>query len=565
MDLKNNWAGYLDRSAEQIKENIKNRIKDIVPELYDTSDNNPQNIITDIFAGLTEMLNYYIDTYARESFIQSAQMYKSMVNLVSILDYRIKANFPPSADVTFTSNLPVPEDIFIPKGTIISNGNYQYITMEDAYILTGDQSVKIKTEQKVVYYLVNTGVKTNGLPNQIFEISNKYVEKSAKVYIQGELYTLVDSFYNQGPNDKSFIVDINENKVPYIKLGDGLNGYLPTSGNNIYLTYEETDGILGFSPKGTITTLVSTLDLPSGISLSVNNEESSTTGASIEDIEDIRKNAPLHVRTLNVAVTRSDIEDLAKSFPSIKHAILKNGCSTNHVLYASVEQLDSENKNTITKDLIDELEGFINPRIVFSNHVTVKPLQITNVKLSVDVYLKYMANPTTVDLNIREAINNKYGYNADRDNNNIFLSDLVYLIDDQEGVDHNNNLNLSISPVYLEDSDEFPLTVEVLSNDTILEYEITRANTYMVVTCNNKQKYIHYSSGDPAIYNDGYIKFTWDKPFNQSDPTRWLFRIYPNNTDLVLTNAIALPVIFTSELDNVILKLHKQFADGTWE
>ena len=300
-------------------------------------------------------------------------------------------------------------------------------------------------------------------------------------------------------------------------------------------------------------------------------------GVGIESIESIRRNAPLSVRTLNVAITRADIEDLAKSFPGIKYAYLAQGCGKEHNLYAAPEQVDNAIGNTLTEAIRSDLEIFLNQRIVFSNRVLVKPLQIAKIKISVDVYLTYLGNASgsgvsteSIYKSITTAINEKYGFNASRINNSIFISDIIYLIDDQDGVDHNDNLKLTMDPIYELGSEKFMTDITMLASDKAYNYTIYKQTLTSIIvkneTTGEENTVVHLFDED-VIYNDGIITFTWkmDQDLTPEDPSTWKFRVYPNNSNYVITDSVALPVIYSMNPGITEIRLHKQLSNGNWE
>ena len=59
--VNNPWTSSLTRSFIQIKKSVVNRLIATVPELKDLSQSNLLMILVDIYAGVGEMLNYYID------------------------------------------------------------------------------------------------------------------------------------------------------------------------------------------------------------------------------------------------------------------------------------------------------------------------------------------------------------------------------------------------------------------------------------------------------------------------------------------------------------------------
>ncbi len=78
MALDNPWVGYITRSYQQIKDSLLSRMVTNNPEITDHSESNILVIIIGMFAGIAEMLGYYIDNMAREAFIATARKFTSM-------------------------------------------------------------------------------------------------------------------------------------------------------------------------------------------------------------------------------------------------------------------------------------------------------------------------------------------------------------------------------------------------------------------------------------------------------------------------------------------------------
>ena len=102
MVVKNKWVGYLDRTYQQIKSSVLSKLSIYLPEMTDHTESNPFIIEVDVWAGLTEHLNYYIDNSARESFLATARLYSSMAKIAKFSKYRLRGVIASSVTLTFT-------------------------------------------------------------------------------------------------------------------------------------------------------------------------------------------------------------------------------------------------------------------------------------------------------------------------------------------------------------------------------------------------------------------------------------------------------------------------------
>ena len=62
--LKNPWIGYIERSYEQAKKAIFDKMPYRIPEITDHTENDIFVKMISIWCGILEQLNYYIDSRA---------------------------------------------------------------------------------------------------------------------------------------------------------------------------------------------------------------------------------------------------------------------------------------------------------------------------------------------------------------------------------------------------------------------------------------------------------------------------------------------------------------------
>lgn len=327
--IKNDWIGYLDRSYLSIKTSMLARVKNSNPELTDFSESNPFVIIISIFAGIAEMLGYYIDNIAEEGFLATAQRRTSVIKHSRQNDYRIRARSAEKVDISIVWSVPVPVDFTISAGFFIqSQDGIGFYSLVDVNVLAGALSTVVPVAQVIA---INNAVVdvTDGTKNQKVNLGSSYVHKSLVLSVDSVNYTEVDSFAYLVPGSQAYIIDIDTDGNAYAILGDGIKGLLPIAGLNIGVVYNNTLGSGGKVGAGSFdnTTIVFNGVLPGGLAVtSANSALASSGGSDYEATDLIRTNAVLSLRTLDRAVTRQDFVDIASMVSGVAKADLHFCC-----------------------------------------------------------------------------------------------------------------------------------------------------------------------------------------------------------------------------------------------
>jgi hypothetical protein len=117
--------------------------------------------------------------------------------------------------------------------------------------------------------------------------------------------------------DRAFATRRSDDGVTTVQFGDGVEGArLPTGSQNLRAKYRKGIGLAGNVAAGKLTTLLSR---PLGVQ-EVNNPVAASGGEDPESRDDIRRNAPLGVLTLDRAVSLLDYENFARAFAGIAKA-----------------------------------------------------------------------------------------------------------------------------------------------------------------------------------------------------------------------------------------------------
>lgn len=334
--INNDWVGYLDRSYDQIKASLLARVKVSNPELTDHSSSNPFIILIEMFAGIAEMLGYYLDNVGQETYLATAQRRSSIIRHTRALDYRVLARNPERVDLEIIWSFAVPSTFTLAAGlTIQSEDGVPYILLEDQQVLIGSTSSLIPITQVVTVDQSSYAV-TDGSQNQKVSLGSTYVDSTAQVFISSIEYTEQKTFAHSSATDKHFIVEVEEDGNAYLVFGDGLRGYIPPTSINIHALFKTSSGPDGKVGAGKFddSTLVLNSVLPGILDVqSANSLLGSSGGTYYEEAERIRKNAIAGIRTLDRMVTRKDHQDIIEAVPGIAKAGIDFDCGKSIDIY----------------------------------------------------------------------------------------------------------------------------------------------------------------------------------------------------------------------------------------
>lgn len=556
MPLKNNWVGYLERGYLQIKQSILNRVRVKVPEITDFSESNIFVIITSIMAGLVEQLHYYIDQLMRESFIVTARRYTSVVRHARMFDYRIKASFPSSTVLTldFIKNgepytLQSGESETLLQGhTFTTSSGLSFRSTNNVTATVGQYNINIPVSQfelKQDEFTINSSD-----PDQAYPIGLKYVHGSMSLVISGTPWIEVNSFARSLSSDNHFIIDISEDGMAYLIFGDGNRGNIPPNGGNAIMDYQITEAVRGNVNPGSIINM-GNKNWDYVDSVNINQYNNSTGGVGYEDINSIKRNVPLSLRTLDRAVTRKDYEDVALLHPGVNMAYVDFECGkfVDLYVYPYGGGLAQQGLLGSVKDWFEDyrmVTTFVNPR----------PAGESMIVLNLEVTGRFKMKSQVIEDKVRSALMDNYGLGKSRINRAIRKSDVYALVDNQPPVDfliihemyiipysfplnHNNPLNLSLKPLDYGSSAKFRVTYMGSGSFQLQEGLVPIATLIL----------------NEELEVSGFkIKI---KPGSYTNGDQWEFTYYPSGSDIVL-NDNSIPILTD---DNLTLTINEVITE----
>ena len=300
-------------------------------EWTDLNATDPGVIILDYVHALVDMMNYYQDHQALETFITTAKERANIFRLAKQLSYQIRSAKGAVCEVEFSTPLIHDYTIKIPKYTKVSTENrINYLTTEEAYLLPGKSSILVPCAQgeiKTITYQ-GTGISRfsniSGAVNQSIRLIDNNIDIDS-INIEdsvGRIWSSVDYIVFSRENDRVYQVELNPDDSVSIKFGDGERGIVPKESDMLTITYISTLAEEGRVGAGALIHLNNVIENDKGqyIEFLVTNPKASIGGSSSQSSRDIRELAPGSIKAQNRAVTLNDFENLAKLVDGVAEA-----------------------------------------------------------------------------------------------------------------------------------------------------------------------------------------------------------------------------------------------------
>lgn len=456
MGITNKWLNPYQRSYQQIKAKLVESLMGLKdPQgqklITDYSEGNILIIILSLFAAIAEVLHYYVDNMARETFLSTARRYDSVVKHGALVDYHARAAIAATVDVILSRSITgnsIGAKLTIPHGTLFtdSSGNswlsardviwYSNVTtckvpiiQHERYTASALNNMVIPTGDRVI---LNLGTLPNG----------KYYEQgSMSLQIGGETWVLVDTFAKSKPTDKHFMVSVDEALNPYIMFGDGTFGKKPAAGAKITnVVFYLTNGSQGNVKSNTITSVPSIIS-SSITDATVSNAYDAGGGSNYENFIMLKEHIPLSVKTLGVAITKEDFESLAMLVDGVNKAKADYECGRKLTVYIS-----PDGGAVASSELINRVYNLLSQRAPMTTWLKVKSAGKVQIILEMDVTGKKSYKTAEIQTQILTALYNAYSPEQAQIGGSVRVSDIYALIDNLSTVDYLRLTKFYIKP-----------------------------------------------------------------------------------------------------------------------
>ena len=456
MGITNKWLNPYQRSYQQIKAKLVESLmglkdKDGQKLITDYSEGNILIIILSLFAAIAEVLHYYVDNMARETFLSTARRYDSVVKHGALVDYHARAAIAATVDVILSRSITgnsIGAKLTIPQGTLFTDqsGN-SWLSARDVTWYSNVTTCKVPIIQHEKYttsalnnMVIPTGdrvqLNLGTLPN------GKYYEHgSMSLQIGGESWVLVETFAKSKPTDKHFMVSVDESLNPYIMFGDGTFGKKPAAGAKITnVVFYLTNGSQGNVKSNTITSVPSVIS-SSITDATVSNAYDAGGGSNYENFTMLKEHIPLSVKTLGVAITKEDFESLAMLVDGVNKAKADYECGRKLTVYIS-----PNGGAVASSELISRVYNLLSQRAPMTTWLKVKSAGKVQIILEMDVTGKKSYKTAEIQTQILTALYNAYSPEQAEIGGSVRVSDIYALIDNLSTIDYLHLTKFYIKP-----------------------------------------------------------------------------------------------------------------------
>lgn len=456
MGITNKWLNPYQRSYQQIKAKLIEALTNIKDKdgktlITDYSEGNILIIILSLFAAIAEVLHFYIDNMARETFLSTSRKYSSVIKHGALVDYHARGAIASSVDVTVSRNTfgdSIGAKLTIPFGTKFTdqNGN-TWLSARDVVWYPNVTSVKVPVIQHELY--IDSQVNGMVIPSDERVIitlgslpNGKYYEHGTmSLKIGGESWALVRTLAYSKPTDKHFMVTVDESLKPYIHFGDGVFGMKPVVGKKISnVSFYLTTGIAGNIKSNTITSVPNIIST-SISDATVSNAYNAAGGSNYEDFDMLKEHIPLSVKTLGVAITKEDFENLAMLVDGVNKAKAEYECGRKLTIY-----INPDNGSVAGSDRIKKVYDTLSQNSPMTTWLKVKTAGKASIILDIEVTGKKSYKTPEIQSQILTALFNAYSPEEAEIGGKVRISDIYALIDNLSMVDYLHIINFYIKP-----------------------------------------------------------------------------------------------------------------------
>ena len=451
---------YMARDYTSLLRAMRDQIPHKLAQWQDfTNEADFGNVLLELFAHMGDILSYYQDRVANESFLSTARTRRSVIEHLRLIGYELgtaaaaatslRLSVPatetrtvtigrgdafatkssrdrPSVRFEYTQSSPLTVDFATVPVDPATGRKVVTIPVEEGRLITGELLGTATDARDQRYPLAHTGV--------LLRRSDPGQQPARDVVLVTQLAGVVDewtrrdtlAFSQSGQRD--YVVEVDADDRAMIRFGDGTFGAIPPAGAQIRVTYRAGGGQAGNVLAGTVTTVV---DSPQLVLLGakVTNPEPATGGAEREDIAHAVRQAPAVFRSLRRAVTAADYEALALSYEGVgKVRAVGTGWNVVTLFVAP------EGGGKVSDVLAAGLRGYLEDKRMLGQIVEIADVDYVPVRVTAQIAVRSFAVAADVVEQVRQVMADLLAFDRVDFRQTIYLSRFYEVSQDVPGV-----------------------------------------------------------------------------------------------------------------------------------
>lgn len=449
---------YSSRDYSTIKSDLLARASRIAPEWTDRDPSDFGMVLVDLWSQMGDVLHYYVDRAAGESFLPTATQRESVLSYARLFDYDPASRT--SARATVTLNNSGSTSVTLPQYTrfIAQNDGttYQVYMLEDETLSPNTSTVVSVAEGVIVSSPSETLTNSStGTDAQRYRLANLRVVKESvviTVYEDGVTpteYRRVLRLSDAVPGERVYLLNTTANGYIEVSFGTASRGFVPPANSIITATYAYSSGSLGNLPSNSVTSFREST--PANVTIS--SSSTFTGGRDEESIRSMRTTIPSLISTQNRAVTSNDYRNLALSIEGVEKAAIQytpnpaGGASAGNASVTVYAQEDRSNdflttgdtSQTVSSTIQSLISSVIQPRsmlgidVIAATTVDWRPIDVA---VTVNVLPSYVA--LYVKRDVEAALDAIFQFSNVRFGQTISLGRVYRAIMGIRGVDYAN-------------------------------------------------------------------------------------------------------------------------------
>jgi hypothetical protein len=452
---------YMARDYSSFLQSMRALIPEKMPQWTDyESEADFGNVLLQLFAHMGDILSYYQDRVANESFLGTARERRSVIQHLRLIGYTLATASPASATLTLSVPTAATDILTIRRGdAFATKGQRDKPSVRFEY--TGEEGLKIncatlpvdpQTNRKVqVGIPVEEGrlVKDEtlgtspGATHQRYQLAhdglilrsrgqgqtvNRDIILVTELGDTKEEWTLRESLTFSGPRQKDFAIEIDEQDRATVMFGDGLTGAVPPAGAIIKASYRVGGGPQGNVGPAAIQTIIDAPQLAL-LGAQVTNPKAATGGSERESIEHAVAHAPQVFRSLKRAVTAQDYEALSLDFKGVGK-VHAEGTSWNVVTLFVAPAGGGHVSDVLKANLL----AYFEDQRPVSTIIEVEDVDYVSIYVSADVGVKGFYGSEDVVERVQQAVSSLLAFENVSFQQTIYLSKFYEAIEAIDGV-----------------------------------------------------------------------------------------------------------------------------------